>query len=206
MDINVSFDIIIRRASLRKYESEWYSKPASVASRCENLFLNLHRLCSTTNNLFCEDCETIFQVTASHSRSGRRAWLEWSLSRQMSDNTIVWWVWMTGSRRCRRLFSVLFSFRGTCQNTDMADNRLLISKVRRRAAFNFLWYFTRKEARDVYLRVQSAERNDSFNCHRTPASFTASLHKSSPCRRFKFAETEIIVVQQNFKKKFLIEN
>lgn len=128
MDINVSFDIIIRRASLRKYESEWYSKPASVATRAENLFLNLHRLCSTTNNLFCEDCETIFQVTASHSRSGRRAWLEWSLSRQMSDNTIVWWVWMTGSRRSRRLFSVLFSFCGTCQNADMADNRLLVSK------------------------------------------------------------------------------
>lgn len=206
MDINVSFDIIIRRASLRKYESEWYSKPASVATRAENLFLNLHRLCSTTNNLFCEDCETIFQVTASHLRSGRRAWLEWSLSRQMSDNTIVWWVRMTGSRRRRRLFSVLFSFCGTCQNTDMADNRLLISNVRRRAAFKFLWYFTREGARSVYLRVQSAERKTHSIVTERQRHSRHRFTNLRPVVALNLLRRVIVDLQQNFEKKFLLEN
>lgn len=105
IDINVVFDIIIRHMGARK---------------CLKIYSSTMFL---TNDLFCVHSSVRNKFWNSSTMSWRWSRLNGngeetrdicrqSLSRQMSDNTIVWWVWMTGSFVSsfshRRLFSVFF--------------------------------------------------------------------------------------------------
>lgn len=102
-----------------------------------------------------------------------------SLSRQMSDNTIVWWVWMTGSFVSPLVvvvfvvrfisFSYVYFFCATCQRSDNCksiffyNNWLLFFAVWTDAKCSTLQYFFWYFIQECICQVQSADKEKMKN-------------------------------------------
>lgn len=86
-------------------------------------------------------------------------------------------------------FQFCFHFAGLVRTLTWLTIVYSSQKVERRAAFKILLIFYTWRGSQRIFASSKCRTEDSFDCRRTPASFTASLHKSSACRRFKFAET-----------------
>lgn len=142
-----------------------------------------------------------------------------SLSRQMSDNTIVWWVWMTGSFVSLLSSSFIFSF---FSSLLLAFFARLVRKVTTVSQYsfasrwrwemfewcemsqvlNFFWYFTRKI-------VRRFERQKSKICHvESDDCWTKKTMSKGKQLEFSSGSSNVWVkkVVSKFNWKKLVEN
>lgn len=113
IDINDAFDNIIRHMSSRKIKvSDIQNSSSSLGSFTRAIIYKYRR--RSIWWMFRRDGRARLKEAEDVCRQ--------STSRQMSDNTIAWWVWMTGSFVSFSLSSFIFIFfvdiRESCQESD----------------------------------------------------------------------------------------